>query len=190
MNSLTLIVLALGLAMDAFAVSMSNVLCFEKYDKKNMLMSSITFGIFQGIMPIIGFYLGTVFYHLISVVDHWIALILLGIIGGKMVIEGVKALNNPECCPEETQFTTRVLLMQGIATSIDALAVGISFAALSTNIYFAASVIMIITFIACIIAGLLGKKFGAVMGDKAQIIGGVILIIIGLKTFIEHVFLG
>lgn len=189
MNTITLIVLALGLAMDAFAVSMSNVLCFERYSKKHVLVSAITFGVFQGVMPILGFYLGTVFYHFISEIDHWIALVLLGFIGGKMLIEGIKALKNPECCPEDTKFTFKMLFMQGIATSIDALAVGISFAALSTNIYIAALIICVITFIACLVAGLLGQKFGALVGDKAQIIGGIILISIGLKTFIEHVFL-
>lgn len=190
MEFFTLVFLALGLAMDAFAVSISNTMCYVGLTRRQALASSICFGAFQGAMPIIGFFAGRLFYKLISTIDHWIALVLLGIIGGKMLVEGIRALRKPESCPQGAKYNTKTMLLQGVATSIDALAVGISFAALSVNIWAAAGLIAVITLVLCIVGSELGRGFGALLGDWAQIFGGLILLVIGLKIFVEHMMGG
>lgn len=177
---------ALALSMDAFAVSVSNALCYPSMSKKQGLANSACFGLFQGLMPVLGFFAGQLFSRFISSVDHWIALVLLAIIGGKMLVEGVQALRKPEICPASPTFTTKTMLLQAVATSIDALAVGISFAALSVNILFAAAIIAVTTFLCCLVGVFLGRKFGFVLGEWAQILGGAILVGIGVKIFIEH----
>lgn len=185
----TLFFLAVGLAMDASAVSISNGLCYNNIRKKQIVLTALTFGIFQGLMPVIGFYVGSVFNQVVTSIDHWIALILLGFIGGSMIIESIKELKNPEVCDTKKDFTLKTLLLQGIATSIDALAVGISFSVMQTDITIAALFIGVITFICCLIGAALGKKFGAYLKDGAKIFGGTILILIGLKIFLEHTLL-
>ena len=187
MESLTLFLIALGLSMDAFAVSVSNGLCFKNFKKSQAFISSISFGIFQGLMPTIGFFAGTLFFDVISKLDHWIALILLGYIGTNMIIDSIKELKLKNAISEDSkEYTLKTLFLQSIATSIDALAVGISFAALNINILTAALFICIVTFVCCIIGSLIGKKFGHLLQEKAKIFGGIILIFIGLKIFIEH----
>ena len=182
----TLFFLALGLAMDASAVSISNGLCYRNIKNKQMFLTALTFGIFQGIMPVIGFYVGTFFSAAISSLDHWIALILLGFIGGNMIVETIKEFKKKEECSVGKDFTLRTLLLQGIATSIDALAVGVSFSVMQTNITIAALFIGVVTFCCCIIGALLGKKFGTYLKEGAKIFGGTILILIGVKIFLEH----
>ncbi|MEG2923774.1 MAG: manganese efflux pump MntP family protein [Oscillospiraceae bacterium] len=187
MDLFTLFLLALGLSMDAFAVSVSNSMCFTALSKKQALSASFTFGVFQGVMPLIGFAAGRGFTETVSKLDHWICLVLLAIIGGKMLFDGVQSLRTPEACPAQKTYSVRLMLMQGVATSIDALAVGISLASLgNTNIWAAAGFIGVITFICCVIGHFIGKKAGGSLGNKAQILGGFILIAIGVKTFIEH----
>ncbi|MDL2324227.1 manganese efflux pump MntP family protein [Ruminococcaceae bacterium OttesenSCG-928-A16] len=181
---------ALALSMDAFAVSVSNSMCFTGLSKKQGLANSACFGLFQGIMPIIGFFAGQLLGNFIAQVDHWVALILLGFIGGKMLLEGIQALRKPESCPAKQNFTLKTMVVQAIATSIDALAVGISFAALSVNIWGAAGIIALTTFVCCLIGVFLGHKFGLLLGDWAQIFGGAILVGIGLKIFVEHMMGG
>ncbi|MFA9424614.1 MAG: manganese efflux pump, partial [Sedimentibacter sp.] len=140
--------------------------------------------------PILGYVVGSTFSETISFLDHWIALILLGFIGGKMVIDAVKELKYPEVCMTGEKFlTSKILLLQSIATSIDALAVGIGFAVMKVDILSAALFIGIITFVNSIIGSNLGKKFGELFKQKAEILGGTILIIIGIKIFIEHTFM-
>lgn len=186
MTYIELFLIAFGLSMDAVAVSICNSLCYQKYDKKEVVGSAFSFGMFQGIMPIIGFLLGQQFIDVISALDHWIALVLLVVIGGKMLYDAFIA--GDECnCEESMGFKT--LLMQSVATSIDALAIGISLAALNVNIWVAAAAIAIITFLNSAIGGALGKRFGALLGNRAQMMGGLILVAIGLKIFIEHMFL-
>ncbi len=190
MDIFTLFMLAVGLSMDAFAVSISNGMSYVRYHAKQVVMAACAFGIFQGLMPAIGFLGGRAFADLITAVDHWLALILLGFIGGKMVIESIEELRNPSDEPKETgkTFTMKLLIMQAVATSIDALAVGISLAALNVNILYAAGFITAVTTIVCLFGGALGKKFGELLSTKATLAGGLILVAIGLKIFIEHMF--
>jgi len=183
-----LILLAIGLSMDAAAVSISNSLCIKKITFKHVLQMALMFALFQGIMPLIGYLTANAFSDIISQFDHWIALILLTIIGGKMIYEAIKANIDQEC--SLFSLTFKLLLVQAIATSIDALAVGVSFSALKVNIYYAIIIISIITFICCIIAVLISKRFGNLLGKRADMMGGIILIVIGLKIFIEHIFFG
>ena len=186
MGYVELFLLAVGLSADAFAVSVTNGMC-----KKNIRLGwtfaiAATFGIFQGIMPTIGYALGSTFTKFISQYDHIIALILLGFIGGKMLYDGVKGDGEESC--DMIKLTFGALIVQGIATSIDALAVGVSFAAMSVNIISAAAFICSVTFVLSFIAVLIGKKFGDLLNNKAEIIGGLILIGIGVKIFVEHTF--
>lgn len=187
MGSITLLFTSIGLSMDACAVSISNGMCFGNIQKKQILSTALAFGFFQAFMPILGYIVGSTFSKTISFLDHWIALILLGFIGGKMVVEAVKELKYPEACLTSAKFlTSKTLFLQAIATSIDALAVGIGFAVMKVDIVSAALFIGIITFINSLIGSNLGKKFGELFKQKAEILGGAILIIIGLKIFIEH----
>ena len=186
MGTWTLIILALGLAMDATAVSISNGICYGGAGKKQMVTYGFLFGFFQMAMPVIGYFAGKTFSHQISSLDHWVALILLGFLGGKMVVEAIKEIRCPEAAHCERELTMKVMLVQAVATSIDALAVGVSFAALDVNIAAAASFIACVTFVCCLAGHLLGKKFGSWLGGKAEIFGGVILVCIGAKILVEH----
>lgn len=181
-----LLLLAIGLSMDAFAVSVTNGLCIKKIGWKGAAACGLCFGLYQGLMPTIGYALGKTFEDFITGIDHYIALILLGFIGGKMLIDGIK--NKDEEINNNTSLTLGLLMVQGIATSIDALAVGVSFAALSVNIVSAATFICCITFLFSFWGVFIGKKFGTILNNKAQILGGIILIGIGVKIFIEHTF--
>ncbi len=185
MNYLEIVLIGIGLSMDAFAVSITNGLCCTDLKRSKMLWLAVCFGAFQGLMPTAGFFLGKAFERYITVIDHWIALVLLGYIGGKMLFD---ALTERE---EENTYalTAKLLLMQGIATSIDALAVGVSFAALpDIRIIPTALLIMSITFMLSLVGVTFGTKVGQKLGSRAQIVGGLILIGIGVKIFIEHVF--
>jgi len=186
MATTELILLALGLSMDASAVSISNSLCINKIRLRHILQMALMFAFFQGLMPIIGFFAASRFEEAISRFDHWIAFILLVIIGGKMLHEAVKAEINQEC--SLFSLTFKLLLVQGIATSIDALAVGVSLSALNVNIYYSIAIISTVTFICCTLAILVAKRFGNLLGKRAGIAGGIILIAIGLKIFLEHMF--
>ena len=187
MEFFTLFLIALGLSMDAFAVSISNGLFYKNFKKSHMFLSSLTFGIFQGIMPVIGFFAGNMFFDLISSYDHWIAFILLSFIGTNMIIDAIKELKiERKNDLFKKDYSFKSMLLQGIATSVDALAVGISFAALKINILIASANICLVTFIVCLIGNYVGKKFGHLLEEKAKIFGGAILILIGLKILIEH----
>ena len=185
MDLISLIFLALGLSMDAFAVSISNSMCFE-LKKRDSFLTSLSFGIFQGIMPIAGFFAGIAFSNTIESIDHWIAFILLAFIGGKMIFDSLREWNEPISCPVEKTLTVKMVLLQGVATSIDALAVGVGFAVMEVNIWVAAGLIALITFVCCLVGHFIGKKAGGLLGNWAQIAGGVILIVIGLKILISH----
>ncbi|MCH5199777.1 MAG: manganese efflux pump [Oscillospiraceae bacterium] len=195
MGFLELLLLAIGLAMDAFAVSIGNGLSMKKQNPKAALAIAFSFGLFQALMPTLGYFLGSAFEDIIRQFDHFIALIFLGFIGGKMIFDGIKELiadkkGETEELPE-FRLTFGKLLVQAIATSIDALIVGVSFAALpDVNIWTAVLLIGAVTFAISLIGVFSGKKFGQLLGSKAEIFGGVILVGIGLKVFIEHIFFG
>lgn len=187
MDIITIFLIALGLSMDAFAVSVSNGLYYKNFKKRECIYSSLTFGLFQGLMPLVGFIAGALFSDIVSALDHYIALILLGLIGGNMIHEAVEELKSGEIDTNtQKEYTPKTLLLQAVATSIDALAVGVSFAVIKINIVFAVSLIAAITFLCCLFGTALGKKFGVLLKEKAKIFGGLILIIIGLKIFLEH----
>lgn len=187
MGIIELCILAFGLAMDACAVSMTNGMCYQNVRKGWTLAIGACFGIMQGIMPLLGYFLGTFFSDIISAFDHYVALILLGFIGGKMLWEALHP--DAEEDAESGKMTVKLLLMQGIATSIDAMAVGVSFAALpDVNIVSAAALICGITWVLSCIGVVLGKHFGRLLNNKAQILGGLILMGIGVKIFVEHMW--
>lgn len=184
MGALEILLIAVGLSMDAAAVSMTNGMCY-KLNKLQVLAIAVSFGLFQGIMPLIGYFAGSLFIEQIAGFDHWIALILLGFIGGKMIWDGFH--HDSECSIRP--FSGGMLIMQAVATSIDALAVGVSFAAMSVNILLSVSVIAAVTFLLSLISVRLGVKIGDKLNSKAEIFGGTILVLIGLKIFIEHMWL-
>lgn len=180
-----MLLLGVGLAMDATAVSMTNGMCIPKAGKKEAFITSAIFGVFQGMMPLIGYCAGSLFAEYISRIDHWIALLLLGYIGGKMVFD---SLTKEDDAIPLRFLSPRLLFIQAISTSIDALAVGVSFAALSVPIFVASGTIALVTFLLSFIAVFIGKRFGNLLGQKAQLVGGLMLIGIGLKIFIQHFF--
>lgn len=189
MGLFTLIFLALGLSADAFAVSVTNGMCSNKITKKNALDTALTFGFFQALMPVLGFFLGRTFSDFVSHFQHWIALFLLGFIGINMISDAIKEQKHPEdACKIKNVFTPKNLILQGIATSIDALAAGVSFAVMNINIASAALSIGTITFICSAVGVYIGRKFGFLLGIRAKFIGGITLIIIGLKIFIQYQF--
>ena len=178
-----ILLIAVGLAMDATAVSMTNGMCYRLNYRKTLATAG-SFGLFQGIMPLIGYFIGGLFINQISAFDHWVALALLAFIGGKMVWEG---FHHDDACPVRP-FSFGMLMMQAVATSIDALAVGVGFAAVQTNIWIAVVIIAAVTFLFSAESVLIGIRIGDKLNAKAEIFGGAILIAIGLKIFIEHMW--
>ena len=183
MGYIELLLIAVGLSADAFAVSVTNGMCMKNIKLGWTFLIALTFGLFQGAMPVIGYALGNNFTEYITKYDHYIALVLLGCIGGKMVLDVIRGKDQHDSC-KIAKLTFGILMVQGVATSIDALAVGVSFAAMSVSIVSAAAFICGVTFILSLIAVWVGKKFGDLLNNKAEIIGGLILILIGLKIFI------
>lgn len=177
--------IGVGLAMDAFAVSICKGLTMQKVKKKDVLIIGLFFGGFQALMPLIGWLLGKGFESYITSFDHWIAFILLAIIGGKMLIDGLKGDDN-SCGCDAFRLDFKELLMLAIATSIDALAIGVTFAFLNYPIVECIAMIGIVTFIISCIGVYIGHIFGSKYEHKAEIAGGIILIIIGLKILLEH----
>lgn len=182
MSILELLLLAVGLSMDAFAVSVCKGLAVKKLHVKHALTAGIYFGGFQALMPIIGYFAGSLFSEAIEAYDHWIAFILLAIIGCNMIKEALS--KDEEDVNDSFSFST--MLMLAIATSIDALAVGVSFAFLQVNIVYAASFIGVITFILSAAGIKIGNIFGMRYKAKAEFAGGLILVIIGLKVLLQH----
>jgi len=182
MGIITIVMIAIGLSMDAFAVSLSSGISIKNLKPQNGAKVALFMGVFQAIMPLIGWALGIGFKEYIEKYDHWIAFILLGFIGIKMLKESM----DEECEYVSDPLDNKVLLMLAIATSIDALAVGVSFAFLSTSIFSSAIIIGLITFMICYIGVYLGNKFGCIYKKKAEIAGGLILVLIGFKILAEH----
>jgi len=177
-----LFVIALGLSMDAFAVSICKGLAVKRCGIKHMLVCGLYFGFFQGGMPLIGFLLGAQFETLVTAIAPYIAFVLLAFIGGNMIHEALSG--DDEACTDD--FSMRVMIPLAVATSIDALAVGISFAFLQVDIVPAVSFIGVITFVCC----MLGVKIGSIFGNKyqttAELFGGAVLIAMGAKILLEH----
>lgn len=185
MGILEIILTGVGLAMDAFAVSICKGLGMKKLNHKHAFVYALFFGGFQALMPLIGWFLGTSFKQYIVTIDHWVAFVLLAIIGGKMLYEAVTDKEESETITESKLDIKEVCLL-AIATSIDALAVGITFAFLGVNIWLAIAVIGVITFIISYIGVVVGNVFGNRYKKKAEIAGGIILILIGVKILIKH----
>lgn len=181
----SLVLIGLSLAMDASAIAISNGIVYEGGAKQSVI-TALTFGLAQAIMPVLGYLAGTGLADIISSIDHWLAFILLAGIGGKMLYEGIRELKSEEFPKGDKKLPVKTLIMQAIATSIDALVIGVSFAALGVNIIQASLIIGIVTFICCMICSVLGNRFGRYIRKYATIFGGILLIIIGIKTLIEH----
>lgn len=184
MTLIELLLTGVGLSMDAFAVSMCKGLGMKRLNKKNALIIGLYFGGFQALMPLIGYLLGRQFEHLITGVDHWIVFALLAYIGGKMIYDALKKKDETECCGDALNHKEMLLL--ALATSIDALAVGISFAFLDVSILPAITIIGVTTFVLSIVGVLIGHRFGAKYESRATLLGGVILVLLGLKILLEH----
>lgn len=183
MSFFELFLLAIGLSMDAFAVSICEGLSMKKLNLNRAGILALFFGGFQAGMPLLGYLLGKNFQQYITSIDHWIAFILLAIIGGNMIKE---ALDKEEEKKEDKQFNLKYVSVLAIATSIDALAVGITFAFLQVSIIPAVCLIGITTFILSFVGVKIGNVFGSKYKSKAELLGGTILILIGLKILVEH----
>jgi len=178
----TLLILAVALALDSVAVSIAIGSKYKKLLFLKTFFVAAVFGFFQGIMPLAGYFIGISFTQYVQDYDHWIAFALLTGLGGKMLYEAYKN----EFDEEVTDLSTKTLIVLGIATSIDAMAIGVTFAFLQTDIYTAAGVIALVTFILCIVAVYIGKKLGSLLESKAEMLGGIILIGLGFKILLEH----
>lgn len=195
MGFIELIIIGVSLAMDAFAVSICKGLSMRTINYLYAFLIALVFGLFQAIMPLIGWFLGSSFSAYVEPVDHWIAFILLAAIGAKMIWDGVHDDDSDDLCDCSEASTyapfkldIKELLLLGIATSIDALAVGISFSFLDVNIIQAVIIIGVVTFLISFVGVTLGNAFGKRFQSRATIFGGVVLILIGLKILIEHLF--
>lgn len=181
-----LFLIGIGLAMDAFAVSICKGLAMEKVNKKQALIIGLYFGGFQGLMPLIGWFLGIRFQKYITSIDHWIAFVLLVFIGGKMILEAIRDKDDEQIVEKDLPLNHKEMFLLAVATSIDALAVGITFAFLDTPIVEAVVIIGLVTFFLSILGVVVGNFFGTLYKKKAEIAGGIILIVIGAKILLEH----
>jgi putative Mn2+ efflux pump MntP len=194
-----ILILGLALSMDAFAVTVSNLLCYPRLSRGRRLALPLVFGFLQGLMPLIGYFLGSIAAEYINQIAGPVALVLLGFIGGKMIYESardIRTKRKSEAPPPEIAISLTkedrpvptvtlsipAIFIQGIATSIDALIVGISLLALGVNIFEASSLIALTTFACCLVALVIGRRFGELLGDNAQLIGGIVLVLIGIKA--------
>ncbi len=184
MGILEVFLIGVGLSMDAFAVAICRGLKMQKLNVGQTALIALFFGGFQALMPLIGWFLGTQFESYITAVDHWVAFILLAVIGGKMIYDSFK--KEEDDSSEKSVLNIKELLVMAIATSIDALAVGITFAFLNVNIWSSISVIGVTTFVLSAVGVFIGHKFGAKYKNKAELAGGIILVLIGLKILLEH----
>ena len=182
MSILDLFILAVGLSMDAFAVSVCKGLSLGKIKPKHMCIAGAWFGGFQALMPLIGYFLGSFFAEMIERYDHWVAFVLLAIIGGNMIKE---SFGKDE--KVDSSMDVKSMLLLAIATSIDALAVGVTFAFLQVQIVPAVSFIGVITFIFSAVGVKIGSLFGTKYKSKAELFGGIVLVLIGIKILLEGI---
>ncbi len=183
MNWIMIIVIAVGLSMDAFAVSVVSGSTYKQLHVKHALRMAAFFGGFQALMPLVGSLAGLSMKQYITVCDHWIAFGLLSAVGGKMIYESFK-IKSVEDSPDPSKIL--VLLVLAIATSIDALVIGITLSLITTSIGLAVTTIGLITFVLSYLGVLIGKRFGHFFENKIEIVGGLILIAIGVKILVEH----
>lgn len=175
-------VLGTGLSMDSFALSVTNGMSCKRRRLFNALLCSVCFGLFQGSLTTIGYAAGSAFADRVRALDHWIALILLGFIGIKMMLDSKK----PEA--SDGMLTFAGVLAGGFATSLDALAVGVGLSALDADIVFAAAVITFVSVLLCLLGFFAGSFAGRRLGSKAKLLGGLVLVLLGLKIFVQHIF--
>ncbi|NMB49674.1 MAG: hypothetical protein GX997_04325 [Bacteroidales bacterium] len=185
MDTCSIIIIGIGLAMDCFAVSVSKGVCVKKLHIIPTLVMAFLFGFFQAAMPLIGYCTGLNFMEIIKKSDHWIAFGMLALIGGKMLFEGIKK-QNTKCQPEINPFSFLKLISLALATSIDALATGIIFVPYPQVIWKSVAIIGLISFIFSISGMIIGIRLGKDLHLKVEILGGLILIGIGLKILLEH----
>lgn len=193
MGLLEIIVLGVALSADAFAVTISNTFVYASESRSRLMLMPLMFGLFQGLMPVAGYLLGGLAAEVIETYEGVITLVILGLVGGNMIREGVCALRGageqdgpeePGAGPVARRLTLVTVLAQAIATAIDAFAVGVSLRAQAVSVVVAAPVIALTTFLCCVAALALGRKLGEVLGDRAQFAGGIVLVLIGLKAFL------
>lgn len=183
MNFLELLLIAVGLSMDAFSVSVCKGLTTRKFSLRMALTCGLWFGLFQALMPTVGYFLGAQFQEMIEAYDHWIAFGLLALIGVNMIRE---ALSGDEETPPDSSLSIRTMFLLGVATSIDALAVGVTFACIQVEIWSSVLVIGLTTFVFSVLGVRIGNLFGSKFKKNAEVFGGIILILIGLKILLEH----
>ncbi len=187
MSILEILLLGVGLAMDAFAVSVCKGLAMRKVNIKQTAVIALFFGGFQALMPLLGYFLGSTFAAHVKQVDHWIAFILLAYIGGKMIADAIREMKEvPEVDELDPPLNIPELFIMAIATSIDALAVGVTFSFMEVNIFLAVSVIGIVTFVLSAIAVFIGNIFGVRFRTIAQVAGGAILVLLGTRILLTH----
>ena len=193
MGLLEIIVLGVALSADAFAVTVSNTFVYASESRSRLMLMPLMFGLFQGLMPVAGYLLGGLAAEVIETYAGVVTLVILGLVGGNMIREGVCALRGageqdgpeePGAGPVARRLTLVTVLAQAIATAIDAFAVGVSLRAQAVSVVVAAPIIALTTFLCCVAALALGRKLGEVLGDRAQVAGGVVLVLIGLKAFL------
>jgi putative Mn2+ efflux pump MntP len=183
MDFITIIAVALGLSFDTFAVSLSYGVVQRKILFREAVRIAVVMAVFQAGLLVTGYFLGSFISDIVKAADHWVALILLSVLGIRMIIEGLRKKEKDEI---KDYSNTATLISMAIGTSIDAFAVGVSFALLSIRIWYSAVIIGIVTFLASMTAIRIGKSAGGRLGNKVEIIGGLILIAIGIKIFLEH----
>ena len=193
MGLLEIIVLGVALSADAFAVTISNTFVYASESRSRLMLMPLMFGLFQGLMPVAGYLLGGLAAEVIETYAGVITLVILGLVGGNMIREGVCARRGageqdgpeePGAGPVARRLTLVTVLAQAIATAIDAFAVGVSLRAQAVSVVVAAPIIALTTFLCCVVALELGRKLGEVLGDRAQVAGGIVLVLIGLKAFL------
>ncbi len=195
MSLIEILLVGLALSMDAFAVTISNAFAYRHESRARLMLMPVAFGVFQALMPVLGFFAGTVAAGFIERYAGIVSFVILALIGGAMIREGARELrhggeaaSDVEKVAGETEgrrrLTVRMVLVQAVATSIDAFAVGVSFLASGAPIALAAPVVGVTTFACCVVALLAGKRFGALLGDRAEIVGGVVLLAIGVKALL------
>lgn len=189
LSLLEIILLGVALSADAFAVTISNTFVYASESKRRLVLMPVMFGLFQGLMPLLGYFVGGLAAEVIERYADIITLVILGIVGGNMIREGAEALLHPgedeaeHAGPVAKRLTMVTILAQAFATAIDAFAVGVSLRAQAVNIVVAASIIALTTLVLCLAALAMGRKLGEVLGDRAQVAGGIVLVLIGLKAF-------